>query len=792
VHEQELGYGIGLLAATGVLSLVGTTLALRMVLREQPRTEWVQAIRTAAAGLLLTGTAWLLFLIALKLYFPRLQPDIPWPAVLQSWGLVAIGATTALGIAARARRSARNVAFAGSILASSVSCMMFVSMSGLVAPMALAYDLTRLIAIMAISSTLWACGLWLLGRPAPMRFVPVLLMAASLALLTDTSLSSILPFTEWQMAAATPGAIAFRPVTVVFLSELGVTLVLALAGAGVDRQAAAQIARENDHLRQLTESTFEALLIHRDGVVLDANSIFRELVGRPIEAIKGQRIEAFLSEGDRPSAISQITGKPEALETQIVGASGESLPVEVLSRDIHFVDGLARVTALRDIRERRAAEARIVFLAQHDPLTGLPNRAQFHDVITRQLAMSKRDGKPLAVLCIDLDRFKAVNDSLGHSAGDLLLKQVAGRILENVREGDAVARIGGDEFVLLQAAAAQPESSGLLGDRIIQMLSEPFDLDGNRVTIGASVGIALAPQDSMLPDALVQDADIALYRAKATGRGTACFFKAGMDTLLRERRELEQEIAHALASNGFELAFQPLFSGVCSKEIVGFEALLRWPHPKRGMIPPSQFIPLAEETGLIVQIGAWVLDTACREAVSWPAPYRVAVNVSPRQFSGRDLPTLVADVLRRTALAPNRLEIEVTETLLITDGEAALETLQNLKRIGVRIALDDFGTGYSSLSYLQRFPFDKVKIDKSFIDDLTSSENARAIVGAILAMSHQLHLEVTAEGVETAEQLALLQAQQCDQIQGFLLSRPLPQAKLREFIRAQVSEPLPV
>jgi diguanylate cyclase len=778
-----LGYSLWLLVATAGLSLLGTAMALRLLPREAPAGGlWRGAARTLLAGLLLAVTAWLLFMLALKFHFPRLEPDIPWPAMLQSWALVGVGAVAAMKIAVQARRSVRNVAFAGSIMSASVSCMVFASMSGLAAPSALAYDLPRVLAIMATASTAWAGGLWLLDHPGSIRLLSAPLMAASLALLADASLSSILPFSDWQMAAATPGAIAFRPVTVIFLSELGVTLVLGLAGAGVDRRTAALVARENERLRQLTESTFEALLIHRDGKVLDANSTFCELVGHPLSAIKGQRIEGFLSEGDRTSAISSITGKPEALETQITAADGEALPVEVLSRDIPFAGGTARVTAVRDIRERRAAEARIRFLAQHDTLTGLPNRSQFQEVINRQLALSKRDGMPLAIMCIDLDRFKNVNDTLGHWAGDLLLKQVAERILCSVRECDTVARIGGDEFVLLQTAASQPESSGTLAARIIARLSEPFDLDGNQMTIGASVGIALAPQDSTLADALVQDADIALYRAKASGRGTFCFFKAGMDTLLRQRRELEQDMVHAIASSGFALAFQPLFSGACSDQTVGFEALLRWPHPSQGMILPDQFIPLAEETGLIVPLGAWVLEAACREAVSWPVPYRVAVNVSPRQFTGGDFPALVTDVLRRTGLPAGRLEIEITETLLIKDGEAAFGILQQLKQQGVRIALDDFGTGYSSLSYLQRFPFDKVKIDQSFIHTLTSSDDAYAIVGAILAMSHQLRLEVTAEGVETAEQLALLRAQQCDQIQGYLLSRPMPQAQVRDYI----------
>jgi diguanylate cyclase (GGDEF)-like protein/PAS domain S-box-containing protein len=545
---------------------------------------------------------------------------------------------------------------------------------------------------------------------------------------------------------------------------------------------------DSERLRQLTESTFEALLIHRGGETLDANSAFCELIGRPLSAIKGLPIETFLPEGDRISPISPVTGKPEAFETQIAAVAGEALPVEVLSREVQFAGGVARVTALRDIRERRAAEARIRFLAQHDALTGLPNRSQFHEVINRELALSKRDGIPLAVMCIDLDRFKNINDTLGHWAGDLVLKQVAERLLGVVRESDIVARIGGDEFVLLQTAVSQPEASGALAARIIETLSKPFDLNGNQMTIGASVGIALSPQDSTLADVLVQNADIALYRAKSE-RGTFCFFQAGMDTLIRERRELEQDIIRATASGEFHLDFQPLFSGARLDKSVGFEALIRWNHPRLGLIFPDQFIPLAEETGLIVPLGAWVLEAACREAASWPSQYRVSVNVSPRQFTGGDFPSLVADVLRRTGLPAERLEIEITEALLFKDGEAALGMLLRLKQSGVRIALDDFGTGYSSLSYLQRFPFDRVKIDQSFVGTLTTSEDARAIVSAILAMSHQLRLEVTAEGVETNEQLAFLRAQHCDQIQGFLLSHPLSREQLHDYILRALADP---
>jgi diguanylate cyclase (GGDEF)-like protein/PAS domain S-box-containing protein len=780
-------FNLLLLVASGLVGLIGGVSALRALPGHRFARPELAAGRVAASALVLTATVWVVFLLVLNVAFPRLAPELTWSAILRSWIIIAAGCCGALGTAAFGARNVRNAALAGSLLCAAVSCMVFASMSALASPSVLAYDLKRVLGAMAAGSALCGGGLWLRGRgtSATWPFLPAALIATALVLLAVVSLSSILPFVDWDAAAATPGAMAFRPVTVVFLSELAVTCVLGLAGAGVDREAAARIWRENERLRQLTESTFEALLVHRDGKVLDANSAFCDLIGQPREVILGQQVATFVPAWDRAAPVSPATGRPQALETEIGGAGGASVPVEILSRDIPYGGGAARVTALRDIRERRAAETKIRFLAQHDLLTGLANRARFLDIMGRQLALVQRDGMPVAVFAIDLDRFKSVNDTLGHQAGDLLLKQVAQRILTAIRETDTLARIGGDEFILLQTAAAQPAAAAQLARRLIAKLAEPFDLDGHQACIGASIGVALSPQDGRNANDLLRNADIALYRAKTSGRGQFCFFKVGMDTLLRQRREMEQDLARTLAAGGFELAFQPLFSGPASDELTGFEALLRWPSPERGPTMPEEFIPLAEETGLIIPLGAWVLETACREAASWPVCYRIAVNVSPRQLASSNFAALVADVLERTRLAADRLEIEITETALITDAAAAMQVLRGLKRLGVRIALDDFGTGYSSLAYLQRFPFDRVKIDKSFIQSLADNEDTRAIVGAILAMCRQLRLEVTAEGVENADQLMQLRAQHCDQIQGFLLARPIPHTDVGSYISRQ-------
>jgi len=505
-------------------------------------------------------------------------------------------------------------------------------------------------------------------------------------------------------------------------------------------------------------------------------------VGTALPAVKGQPLRRFLAE----TLASPGPEGPGEAEYAIRKEDGGRLPVEVLSRDISYAGGRAIVTALRDIRERRAAEEKIRFLAHHDVLTGLPNRAQLHDLIAWHLTQAQRAGDPIAVLCIDLDRFKAVNDTYGHQAGDRLLQLVAERILVNVRSGDAAARIGGDEFIVLLSGIVRRDSITLLARRLIEQLSEPFDLGGYEARIGASIGIAVGPQHGTLAEVLIKNADIALYRAKADGRGEFRFFESGMDRQTEARRALEQELRQAVADLAFEVVFQPLFD-LLTNEVVGFEALLRWPRPGLAPSSPGEFVPLAEETGLIVPLGIWVLEVACRAAVGWPQPCRVAVNVSPRQFVGGTFAEAVAEVLARTGLPADRLELEVTETGLLHDAEQVRGILLRLKDIGVHIALDDFGTGYSSLSYLQRFPFDMVKIDRSFIHTLADhdSDGARAIVGAILAMSHRLGLQVTAEGVETEAQLAMLRLYNCDLVQGYLLARPMTLEEVPGYLAAR-------
>jgi diguanylate cyclase (GGDEF)-like protein len=436
------------------------------------------------------------------------------------------------------------------------------------------------------------------------------------------------------------------------------------------------------------------------------------------------------------------------------------------------------VATYEDVTERRQAEAKIMHMARHDALTNLPNRLLFHDKLEQSLAYDEA----LAVLFLDLDRFKSVNDSLGHSVGDALLVAVTERLQRVVRGADTVARLGGDEFAIVQAGAKPTDATELAG-RIIETLSEPFEVLGHQVNIGASVGIAMAPTDGSEPEQLLRNADMALYRAKSEGRGTYHFFQPEMDSQMQERRRLEVDLRKALLAGQFELYYQPLID-IATNEISGFESLVRWNHPERGIVGPDQFIPVAEDIGLIVPLGEWVLKQACRDAARWSGNLKVAVNLSAAQFRNPMLALSVVTALAQSGLNATRLELEITETVLLQDDQAVLNALHEIRQLGVRICMDDFGTGYSSLSYLRSFPFDKIKIDRSFIRELGKEENdCLAIIRAVTKLGSSLGMITTAEGVETKEQLDILRAEGCTQAQGYLFSRPKPVSEVPAMLR---------
>jgi diguanylate cyclase (GGDEF)-like protein/PAS domain S-box-containing protein len=458
-------------------------------------------------------------------------------------------------------------------------------------------------------------------------------------------------------------------------------------------------------------------------------------------------------------------------------ADGSEIEVLTFGRRVSFEGRDGFLVAVVDITERRKAEARIAHMAHHDGLTNLPNRELYQDRLKQALEQSQPGNAHVAVLCVDLDLFKNVNDSFGHPMGDRLLKLVADRLRSQVRGNNLVARLGGDEFAVILVADVSPNDASDFATRLIRILSDSYDIDGVEVVIGASIGIALSPGDGDTSEELMRNADMALYRAKSDGGGVHRFFEREMDRQAQKRRDMELDLRRAFANGEFELHYQPLVD-IAADRISGFESLLRWRHPEKGMISPADFIPVAEDIGLIVALGEWVLREACAEAVKWPADIKVAVNLSPVQFRSRSLVQVVISALAQSGLSPRRLELEITESLFLAETEANLAILHQLRELGVSISMDDFGTGYSSLSYLRSFPFDKIKIDRSFVKDLAERSDCVAIVRAISGLGRSLNITTTAEGVETIDQLDWLRAEGCNEVQGFLFSAARPAAEV--------------
>ncbi|MBR0667727.1 EAL domain-containing protein [Roseomonas hellenica] len=524
---------------------------------------------------------------------------------------------------------------------------------------------------------------------------------------------------------------------------------------------------------------------------------FRELrVDAPLGGAAGSAVEERLSVFDAEGRLILVSGAAEALRSPVLSqraplregdaivgeteASRSLYPAVATTMAILLGSGLLGILVLLVLRTvplrlLQHALGRAAYFAAHDPLTGLPNRVSFNERLRQGVALARRRDHSLAVLCLDLDRFKDINDTFGHPAGDRLLKEVAVRLVGCLRESDVLARLGGDEFAVVQIGAQQPRDAQALAQRMIEALAPPIDLGGSLASVGTTIGIALARDESGRPldaDQLLVDADLALYRAKLVGRGAWRFFEPEMNQEARLRRELEQDLRLALAESDFRLHFQPqvdLFRG----RLIGAEALLRWDRPGHGPVPPALFVEVAEESGLITGIGAWVLEEACRQAAAWPSMVSVAVNVSPAQFRLGNLARTVRSALEASGLPPGRLELEITEGVLFNNTEDAQRQFREIRALGVRIAMDDFGTGFSSLGYLHSFPCDKIKIDRSFIAKLGQSESSEAIVRAILGMARAFRVRVVAEGVETAEQASFLMNEGCHEAQGYYFGRPV-------------------
>jgi diguanylate cyclase (GGDEF)-like protein len=560
------------------------------------------------------------------------------------------------------------------------------------------------------------------------------------------------------------------------------------------RQREEQLSAQNLRFDAALNNMSQALLMFDSQArLVISNSRYQEMYGLSSEIVKpGCLLRELLEHRRRDGTFA---GDPDSYIENVMSAIAEGktwgqlteLPdgrtIAVIN---HPMAGGGWVATHEDITERRRAEKQIAHMARHDALTDLPNRLLLRDRLTYALAEPPRD-KRLAVLYLDLDHFKTVNDTLGHQIGDDLLRTVAARLRDCVGDADTVARVGGDEFAIIHTGIEQPNDAAMLARRICEAVKEPCELHGHAVIVDTSIGIALAPGDGTDPTELLKNADMALYRAKADGRGTYRFFEPEMDAGMKARRTLELALRTALANGEFELHYQPLVN-LEDRRVTCCEALIRWQHPERGLIPPTEFIPVAEEIGLIVPLGEWVLRQACSDAMQWPTETKVAVNLSPLQVMNQNLVAVVVGALAASGLPASRLEVEITESVLMQNSETTLATLHRLRELGVKISMDDFGTGYSSLSYLRSFPFDKIKIDRCFISGLATGDDSVAIVLAIAGLAKHLGIATTAEGVETRQQLQQVKALGCSEMQGFLFSAPRRIDEVTQMLRARVDK----
>jgi diguanylate cyclase (GGDEF)-like protein/PAS domain S-box-containing protein len=553
--------------------------------------------------------------------------------------------------------------------------------------------------------------------------------------------------------------------------------------------------------RRLSEAGFEGIVISEQGIFVDANTRMAEMLGCAFSDLIGRKISDFVAPESMDSVLDHIrSGSEERYELFAKRKDGSIFPVEAQGKSLPYEGRMLRITAIRDITERKEAEEQIRYLAYYDSLTGLPNRTFYKELVSRALLLAKRHHWTIAILFIDLDYFKRINDTLGHDIGDQLLRTVGDLVKTCIRKSDfiarseedalelenVVARLGGDEFIVLLNEIAHSQDASRVARRILKELARPFTLAGHEVFVTASIGIALFPLDGNDAETLLKNADVAMYHAKNQGRNNYQFYTKSMNATALQRLDLENDLRKALDRGEFLLCYQPTVD-IQTRTIVGAEALVRWKHPHKGMISPGEFIPLAEETGLIVPIGEWVLSTACSQNRAWQhagnKPFRVAVNLSGRQFDQEDLIEVVSGALRDTGLDPQYLELEITESTIMKNPEKAATTLQKLKGMGIWLSIDDFGTGYSSLGNLRKFPIDTLKIDRSFVMNITTDSDDAAITAAIIAMAHSLKLGVTAEGVESEGQQSFLRELGCDVVQGYLFSRPVPAEEFIKLVR---------
>jgi diguanylate cyclase (GGDEF)-like protein/PAS domain S-box-containing protein len=703
--------------------------------------------------------------------------------------LIAISITGAgLGIALRDVKR-WTAAFGGAAVGGGIAAMHYTGMMALELPGRITWLPDLVVASVALGIAFASLALSFASRRANWgnSLIAAILLALAIVFTHFTAMAAVV-FIPDPMRIADADSLSPGSLSLVVAGVAAIILGMCLVAAFSDRQSKDQLRRQKILLDTALENMSQGLcMFAADGSIMLFNERYTKMTGLPAASLRGKSLLDVIK---FRSAAGEVTGDPDEFFARVIagakkGESSSKIIEASTGRALRIVEqpmqGGGWVSTLEDITDWRAAQAQISHMAHHDALTNLPNRTLFREQLEQALRRVTRDER-VAVLCLDLDHFKDVNDSLGHPIGDDLLREVARRLSACVRGSDTASRLGGDEFAVVQVGVElQPSAASTLAGRLIEVIGAPYEIQGHQLIVGTSIGISMAPDDGSDPDQLLKNADMALYRAKADGRGTFRFFETGMDASAQARRVLELDLRAGLLRGEFEVYYQPIHD-LKSDQIICFEALARWNHPHRGVTAPADFIPLAEETGLIVPIGDWVLRKACADAAGWSQDVSVAVNLSPAQFKNRNLVPSVMAALSASGLAAHRLELEITESVLLQDSEATLAILHKLRDFGIRISMDDFGTGYSSLSYLRSFPFDKIKIDQSFVRELGSRGDSMAIVRAVTGLGKSLGISTTAEGVETSEQLALLRSEGCTEVQGYLFSPPQPASEVEKML----------